>query len=238
MPIASGLKGGPGGAYGGQLPFCKSVFDPARASPACAIANLWEDSMKRLGLGIIVAIGLTLPALADRSQLIGEYVWTYNDTRLVSTSGFSAPPGLAPNGAAPLGQAYPTSGADTGIEHFNADGTGFVKGAGYSVNLGSPPLPPGANAPGSFSFQFTYVFNSDDTFTMTTVPGTFILFDTTGHKFAIVNGMQWVGKVSKDAKSHTLTTITPFVQTITIIGPPTTILYQTCRSNVVGFAAQ
>jgi hypothetical protein len=29
--------------------------------------------------------------------------------------------------------------------------------------------------------------------------------------------MQWVGKVSKDAKSHTLTTITPFVQTITII---------------------
>src|SRR6202007_1112654 len=90
------------------------------------------ESMKRLGLGIIVAIGLTLPALADRSQLIGEYVWTYNDTCLVSTSGFRAPPGLAPNGAAPLGHAYPTSGADTGIEHFNADGTGFVKGAGYS----------------------------------------------------------------------------------------------------------
>jgi hypothetical protein len=112
-----------------------------------ARAAFLEGTVKQFCLGIIVAIGLTLPALADRSQLIGEYVWTYNDTCLVSTSGFSAPPGLAPNGAAPLGHAYPTSGADTGIEHFNADGTGFVKGAGYSVNLGSPPLPAGANAP-------------------------------------------------------------------------------------------
>jgi hypothetical protein len=71
---------------------------------------------------------------------------------------------------------------------------------------------------------------------MTTVPGTFILYDpTTGRKVGTVNGMQWVGKVSKDAKSHTLTTVTPFVQTVTI--PPTTIIYQMCRSNVVGFAS-
>jgi hypothetical protein len=41
------------------------MFDPARASPACAIANLWEDSMKRLGLGITVAIGLTLPVFGQ-----------------------------------------------------------------------------------------------------------------------------------------------------------------------------
>jgi hypothetical protein len=200
---------------------------------------MWRKIMKQLGLGVVVAIGLTLPAFANPPQLKGDYVWTYSDTCLVSPSGFSAPPGLAPNGAAPLGQAYSTSGADTGIEHFN-NGTGFVKGGGISVNLGSPPLPAGVNPPGSFSFQFTYVFTSDDTFVMTTIPGTFVLYastNSTGPVIAIVNGMQWVGKVSKDAKSHTLTTITPFVQSITIIGPPTTTIYQMCRSNVVGFAA-
>jgi hypothetical protein len=130
-----------------------------------------EKIMKQLGLGIIVAIGLTLPAFADPPQLRSDYVWTYNDTCVVSPSGFSAPPGLAPNGASALGQTYSTSNADTGIEHFNANGTGFVKGGGYAVNLGSPPLPAGANAAGTFSFQFTYVFNSDDTFTMTTITG-------------------------------------------------------------------
>jgi hypothetical protein len=192
--------------------------------------------MKQLGLGVVIAAGLTFPALADGSQLRGDYVWTYNETCLHSPNGFSAPPLLAPGGASALGQTYSSSGSDTGIEHFNADGTGFVKGGGISVSLGSPPLPAGVGAFGTFSFQFTYVFNSDDTFTMTTVPGTFILYDATGlNKIGTANGMQWVGKVSKDAKSHTLTTITPFVQVITI--PPTTTIIQMCRSNVVGFAA-
>jgi hypothetical protein len=191
--------------------------------------------MKQLGLGIIVAIGLTLPALADPPKLKSDYVWTYSDTCLVSPSGFSAPPGLAPGGASALGQTYPTSGADTGIEHFNGDGTGFVKGGGINVSLGSPPLPAGVNPAGTFSFQFTYVFNSDDTFTMTT--GTTILYDATGlNKVGTINGNQWVGKVSNDAKSHTLTTVTPFIQAITLISPPITI-YRMCRSNVVGFAS-
>jgi hypothetical protein len=70
--------------------------------------------MKQSGLGIIVALGLTLPALADPPQLIGEYVWTYNDTCIISSGGFSAPPGLAPGGASAIGQTYATSGADTG----------------------------------------------------------------------------------------------------------------------------
>jgi hypothetical protein len=194
-----------------------------------------EEIMKQLGLGIVVALGLTFPALANPPQLKGDYVWTYSDTCLVSPSGFSAPPGLAPAGAAALGQTYSTSGADTGIEHFNGDGTGFVKGGGINVSLGSPPLPAGVNPAGTFSFQFTYVFNSDDTFTMTT--GTTILYDATGlNKVGTINGNQWVGKVSNDAKSHTLTTVTPFIQVITLISPPITI-YRMCRSNVVGFAS-
>jgi hypothetical protein len=74
-------------------------------------------------------------------QLKGGYVWTYSETCLISPSGFSVPPGLAPAGAAALGQTYSSSGADTGIEHSNGDGTGFVKGQGILVYLGSPPLP-------------------------------------------------------------------------------------------------
>jgi hypothetical protein len=78
-----------------------------------------EEIMKRLCLSIIDAAGLTFPVLADPSQLRGDYVWTYNETCLVSPSGFSAPPGLAPAGAAALGQTYSSSSAETGIEHFN-----------------------------------------------------------------------------------------------------------------------
>ena len=194
--------------------------------------------MKRLKLWIIVAIGLTLPAFANPPQLKGDYVWTYSDTCLVSPSGFSVPPGLAPAGGAALGQTYSSSGADTGIEHFNGDGTGFVKGSGLNVSLGSPPLPANVGASAS-SFQFTYVFNSDDTFTMTTVPGTFVgsIPGTSPLATFSINGNQWVGKVSNDAKSHTLTTVTPFVQVITVNTNPPTIIYQMCRSNVVGFAS-
>jgi hypothetical protein len=127
-----------------------------------------------------------------------------------------------------------SSGADTGIEHFNGDGIGFVRGSGINVSLGSPPLPANAASSAS-SFQFTYVFNSDDTFTMTTVRGTFNgSIPGTPLTFSI-NGNQWVGKVSKDGKSHTLTTVTPFIQVITVSGNPPT--YQMCRSNVVGFAS-
>jgi hypothetical protein len=212
-----------------------------RPAPQHAIALLrGEKIMKQLGLGIIVALGLTLPAFANPPQLRGDYVFTYNDTCLVSPSGFSAPPGLAPAGAAALGQTYSSSGADTGIEHFNDDGrTGFVKPSGINVSLGSPPLPANVG-PSTSSFQFTYVYNSDDTFTMTTVPGTFVgsIPGTNPPLSFSINGNRWLGKVSNDAKSHTLTTVTPFIQVITVnTNPPTTptIIPQMCRSNVLAF---
>jgi hypothetical protein len=45
--------------------------------------------MKQLALSTIVAIGLTLPALANPPQLKGDYVFTYDDVRLVSLSGLA-----------------------------------------------------------------------------------------------------------------------------------------------------
>jgi hypothetical protein len=173
---------------------------------------------------------LTLPAFANPPQLKGDYVFTFSQICLVSPSGFSA--------NAALGQTYITTDITTGMEHFNDDGrTGTVKGTAESINLGSPPLPANANT-SNFSFHFTYAFNADGSFTMTTVPGTFVgsITSAGGLTFSI-NGNSWVGLVSNDAKSHTLTSLTPFVQVITINTNPPTTIQQMCHSNVTAFAS-
>jgi hypothetical protein len=167
--------------------------------------------MKRLGLGIIVAIGLTLPAFANPPQLKGDYAFTYTEICLLTPS------------------ANVTTGVTTGIEHFNGDGTGTVKSVGSeAISLTSPPLPSATNA---ISFQFTYAFNSDNTFTMTTVPGTFI--GTHGGAAFSINGNSWLGFVSNDAKSHNLVTVTPFVQVVTVNGGS---IQRMCQSTVTAFA--
>jgi hypothetical protein len=167
--------------------------------------------MKQLGLGIIVAIGLTLPALANPPQLKGDYAFTYTEICLLTPS------------------ATVTTGVSTGIEHFNGDGTGTVKSIGSeAINLSSPPMPSSTNA---ISFQFTYTFKSDNTFTMTTVPGTFI--GTEGGVTFSINGNQWLGQVSNDAKSHSLVTVTPFVQVVTVNGSS---IQRMCQSTVTAFA--
>jgi hypothetical protein len=60
------LKGGVGKAYGGQ-------FEPEKFDPAC-LHLCGGSKMKRLCLGIIVAIGLTLPAFGQGiDPLIGSW---------------------------------------------------------------------------------------------------------------------------------------------------------------------
>jgi hypothetical protein len=176
-----------------------------------------EEIMKQLGSGIVVAFGLTFPAFANPPQLKGDYAFTYNETC-----------SLVPSGNV-------TGGVTTGIEHFNGDGTGTVKSiGGESLNLGSPPQPFSTNV---ISFQFTYVFNPDGTFTMTTVPGTFVgsLTSAGGLTFGI-NGNQWLGQVSNDAKSHSLVTVTPFLQVVTVNTSPPTVIQRMCYSTVTAFA--
>jgi hypothetical protein len=173
--------------------------------------------MKQLGLGIIVALGLTLPALANPPQLKGDYAFTY--TEICS---------LVPSGNV-------TSGVTTGVEHFNGDGTGTVNSiGGESLNLSGPSQPFSTNV---ISFQFTYVFNPNGTFTMTTVPDTFVgsLTSAGGLTFSI-NGNQWLGQVSNDAKSHSLVTVTPFLQVVTVNTSPLTVIQRMCHSTVTAFA--
>jgi hypothetical protein len=74
MPIARGLKGGRGCPRRALNLEKLSLIE--RASRR-AIASTWRKSMKRLGLGIIVALGLTLPAFGQGvDPLIG--VWKLN----------------------------------------------------------------------------------------------------------------------------------------------------------------
>jgi hypothetical protein len=114
--------------------------------------------MKQLGLGIIVALGLTLPAFANPPQLQGTYAFTYNDFCLQSTSGFNA-------NLTPLpGTVNASSAGTTGFEHFIADGTGTVTVTGdVSITLVSTPLSSSAGT-ATLSFDFTYKFNPDPAF--------------------------------------------------------------------------
>jgi hypothetical protein len=93
MPIARALKGGRGCLRRALNLEKLSLIE--RASQHAIALLRGGKIMKQLGLGVVVAIGLTLPAFANPPQLKGDYVWTYSDTCLVSPSGFSAPPGLA-----------------------------------------------------------------------------------------------------------------------------------------------
>jgi hypothetical protein len=173
-----------------------------------------EEIMKQFCLGIVVAIGLTLPAFADSPNLKGDYAFTYNDFCLQSPSGFNA--NLTPL-AGPVNGA--SSGA-TGFEHFNGDGTGTVQIIGdIGITLASTPLGSSAGT-STGSLQFTYTFNPNGTFTMNVVPGTFVGTLGSGLTFSINPGFSWLGFVSNDAKMHTLTAVTPSVQTITINTSP------------------
>jgi hypothetical protein len=173
-----------------------------------------EEIMKRLKLGIIVAIGLTLPAFANPPQLKGDYGFIYTDTCLRSTSGFN--PNLTPL----AGPVDMTSSGATGFEHFNGDGTGTVQGLGViTVDLASTPLGSTANT-ATFSFDFTYAFNTDSTFTMNVVPGSFKGTLPGGPTFTINPHNNWLGIVSNNGKMHTLTTVTPVIETITVNTSP------------------
>jgi hypothetical protein len=225
MPIARELKGGPGGAYGGQLAFCKSVFDPAQASRLARLQTCGRKNMKRLGLGIIVAIGFTLPALADPPQLKGDYAFTYADFCLQSTSGFNT------QNFTPLaGPVDAGSSGVTGFQHFNGDGTGTATTAGgVGINFASTPL--GSSVTNSpFSFKFTYTKPaSDGSFTETIVPGSLV-----GPGFSINPGGSALGFVSNDGKTFVATAATPSIQTVTIDGSPPIKIYRVCRTNTVG----
>jgi hypothetical protein len=90
LPKARELNGGLGGAHGGQA-YLKNVF-------VCLGLNTRdiapvEETMKQLWLGVVVAIGLTLPAFGQQAvkAINPEGVYRLNLTKSTGQGG-SAPP--------------------------------------------------------------------------------------------------------------------------------------------------
>jgi hypothetical protein len=183
----------------------ENLFDPA-----CCTAVLdciyMEEIMKQLGLGI-VALGLTLPAVADPPFLQGTYGFTGTGICLYALPDFltGPPPFVAPDGAMP-NSGYFTQYFDTqGTVTFNADGTGTSEFSSQGFRL-SPQLnifDPFASA-STITSSVSYTPVMDDTFTSNNVPGTFKGTNTAGFgagsTFATENLPPLTGQISRIAR--------------------------------------
>jgi hypothetical protein len=85
LPIAR--EGDLGGAHGGRANL-KNVLTAAWCTAARDCASAWRKIMKQLGLGIIVAIGLTLPAFG---QGVDPILGTWKLNLEKSTTNFPLP---------------------------------------------------------------------------------------------------------------------------------------------------
>jgi hypothetical protein len=100
LPIARELKGGPGGAHGGQEPKNSSLFYVGLTPARCIYVE--EKFMKRLGLSLsVVAMTYATNAIAD--NLKGTYGFTATGICLYALPDFLAGPipFIAPGGSVP-----------------------------------------------------------------------------------------------------------------------------------------
>ena len=170
------------------------------------------------------------PPVALLSSLTGNYGVTSKSVCLFSRGGFD------PNFQAIGTNVFSSSFADEGIWTFNGDGTGTAKN--LNVGLGVPPTPgfqPNASSV-STTFSFTYTVNADGTFTVDTVPGTFLgtalIGSRAGQTQTIVNRATLTGLISKSGDTLTIATLTPRVTTSTWSNGD--VLIQVCnRSGVL-----
>jgi hypothetical protein len=112
-----------------------------------------------------------------------------------------------------------------GIRTFNGDGTGTLSGT--SVYVVPPPGPgPAGTYPSfgpsagsvTFSASFTYTVNSDGTFAVKLVPGTFSQTYVTGGRAgetATIDTIPLTGLIGENAKVLTLASVDPTIETTT-----------------------
>lgn len=184
----------------------------------------------RLILSMCVVAGLAYAgnAAADPAKLKGDYAFSGAASCLNSIPSAVAPGGFEPDfTAVDLSRQFMTTFAAEGVRTFNGDGTGSVKGSTLSIT--EPPTPghpgpytcPGCFPPGAssqtFTFNFTYTVNSDDTWTTTMVPGSFSGLVLTGPRTGqtFTNTVPpLVGLIGKERKSLTVASLTPAVEAV------------------------
>ena len=124
------------------------------------------------------------------------------------------------------GTVFGVSASVEGIRTFNGDGTGTVTGTAFSttVETPAPPLfphfPPNASSD-NFTFQFTYVVNSDGSWTSDMVPGTYKGTFVTGprsasHQTYTIDKLPTIsGLMAVNGMTLTAAHLTPTVETHT-----------------------
>jgi hypothetical protein len=165
------------------------------------------------------------PSVSLLSSLTGNYGITDTSVCIFSRGGFDS------NFQAIGTNVFSSSFAHEGIWTFNGDGTGTAKD--LNVGLGVTPTS-GASSVRSTS-SFTYTVNGDGTFTVETVPGTFLgeaLVGTrVGQTQTIANRPTLTGLISRTGDTLTIATLTPRVQTSTWSNGD--ILPQVCQRSGV-----
>jgi hypothetical protein len=169
--------------------------------------------MKHRLLCSLAAIGLTYAgaAAADPPGIKGNYAVVGNLACLISPGGFNGK--LQANN---MDSSYSSTSNIEGVSYY--DGKGHGTTSGTNVTITPPPTPgfiPDASS-STFAATFTYTVNSDGTFTQTSTDthGRVLTGPRAGQTFT-VDISQGTGLIGRDARSLTLATTTPYVETIT-----------------------
>jgi hypothetical protein len=185
--------------------------------------------MKRLGLGIIVAIGLTLPAQAD-DKLKGTYASVSKVSCLQSSGGFDSKFDA-------LGPVISISEFMLeGLRTYNGDGTGAItqqKNTGYSYPINGPFFFPSASS-GEITAPtpFTYTVTGDQiTITLGTTQGVVLTGSRAGQTSVTVGTPPQVGFIAKDDKVILSAPLSPVVQKITFSDG--TVIPRICHNAAV-----
>jgi hypothetical protein len=166
--------------------------------------------MQRAFMLSVAAVVMTYAAYAAADPLKGDYGITGSGACLAASGGFdSSFQALGP-------KVWSSSSATEGFWTFHGDGTGTAKGRSMGVTV--PPTPgflPAASS-SDFSFSFTYIVHADGTFTVETVPGTYMGTVLTGPRagqtFTQANGSARTGIIPRSGNTLTLATLTPGVE--------------------------
>jgi hypothetical protein len=183
-------------------------------------------------MGIVLA-GSAIAGSPNPPNLIGDYAITGTAACLFAPGSSPTPTNPTPGVALPNsgfdpttlrpkdGHVFSTSFNVEGIATFNGDGTGTLMATNVSIDPPPTPGPPGtypsfppAASSDKISASFTYTVNNDGTFNAVfSVSGTFLTGGRTGQTFT-VDTIQVTGLIGANAKTLTLATVQPIVETI------------------------
>jgi hypothetical protein len=161
-----------------------------------------------LSVSAVVTI-YSASAIVDSSHLKGPYGFTGTDGCIYASGGFN-------DRLQALGTTFSSSKANEGVETFNGNASGT-----FTINTTSitPPPTVGFLPAASSSQSSASITDTDDTFTVQTVPGTDVGKVLTGPRagqaFKLEGVPMRTGLISADGRTLITSDLTPGVETLT-----------------------